>query len=106
MNGESYLEELQKLLPGVYNVFEKLAGVLITRYRKYAGEGSVYSNFQLTAQLMGEPISKVFIFNIMQKISRIVASPMQNFPDESGIDSFLDLIGYAVLLVSYLIENE
>lgn len=70
----------------------------------YAKDGSPFSNFQTTADLMGMPAfgpKESAIFNVFQKIARLQSlranGRMNDVKNESVLDTYLDLAVYAVI---------
>lgn len=81
--------------------------VMTARSKKadYARDGSPFSNFEATADMIGMPgwgRKESALFNITQKIARLKAlranGRMRDPRNESVIDTYLDLAVYAVLL--------
>lgn len=68
----------------------------------YASSEDAFSNFRNTASVLKIPVAKVFLSEIVKKVSRITELLEKDAQCESINDSVLDIAGYACLLDGYL----
>lgn len=68
----------------------------------YASNEEAFSNFRNTANCLKIRPEKVFLSEIIKKVSRIVELLEKEAANESIYDSVLDIAGYACLLDGYL----
>lgn len=91
-----------------------LINIVETNRRKradYAEDGSPFSNFVTTAELLGVPgfdALEASLFNVCQKLARLKAlrinGRMDNPANESVSDTYLDLAVYAI--ITYAIHTQ
>lgn len=68
----------------------------------YASTENPFSNFINTAQIIKEPVEKIFIGEIVKKCSRLIELINKPAACESVLDSVRDIAGYACLMDNYL----
>lgn len=82
-----------------------LDDVELTLNRKgndYASTDDAFSNFTNTANVLKIPVEKVFLSEIVKKVSRITELLGKEAKCESVYDSIRDIAGYACLLDNYM----
>lgn len=92
-----------------------LIPIVLTNRRKradYAQDGDPFSNFHLTADLLGLTgfeASESALFNVLQKIARLKAlrmnGRMNQTANESVLDTYLDLAVYSIILYAIVLEE-
>jgi len=88
---------------------KNLESVLQSKGQDYSGKEDTFKNFKLSADLLGISVEMVILSRMGDKLSRMASifrKGHTEVKDETVIDTIDDLIGYAVLLKTYLEKKE
>lgn len=99
---EEVIETLDK-------TFSELKDTLVRKGRDYSGKEDTFKNFKLSADLLDIPVESVIISRMGDKLSRLASitkSEEINVSDETIVDTINDLVGYCVLLKTYIKKKE
>lgn len=91
----------------IETALEELGAVLKRKNSDYKLDGE-FSNFEFAGEAAGIPPRRVMMAQIGIKLGRIqgILSSARTIENESLMDSFKDLAGYAVILYAYELSKE
>ena len=99
----------EEIVEALRETTEKLTKMLTLKGQDYSGKKDTFSNFKLSSALLDIPVEKVILSRMGDKLSRM-ASLIKNgevgIKSESIYDTIEDLIGYSILLKTYLYKKE
>lgn len=83
---------------------EDLQETLAAKNHDYRIDGE-FSNFEYAAELSGSDVLGVILTQIGIKLGRLKGLPEEVY-NESKLDTFKDLAGYAIILYAYALSQE
>ena len=105
--------EVKATQKDVINILEdtlnSLRDTLDKKGKDYSGEEDTFKNFKISAMMLSLPVHTVILSRMGDKFSRlttILNSGGNNVEDETVEDTINDLIGYAILLKTYITKKK
>jgi hypothetical protein len=97
----------QQVINTLQYTTDKLAKTLDAKGQDYSGKEDTYKNFKSSAEMLNIPVEKAIMVRLLDKVTRI-SNLLDNdakVKSESIIDTLDDLVGYTILLKTWMIEN-
>lgn len=84
---------------------KELSKTLTSKNEDYRIGDGEFSNFEFAAHVTGSTAKAVILNQLAIKLGRIKGAGEEGFNNESLMDSFKDLAGYAIILYAYELEH-
>jgi len=98
----------QDVIRMLIDTTNNLKGVLDKKGQDYSGKEDTFKNFKISSDILNIKTEKVIISRMLDKISRVsnLVDKSNQVKEESIIDTLDDLVGYTILLKTFILKEK